>query len=504
MKISFQGTIRIKNGRIGHLSEEPGFVRVINEKESYYYSNSFALPGFTDSHGHLASLGSKLNGLDLYKCVSAEQCAVLGREYNKLRGDWLVGLGWNQELWDNNLFPDKKILDDYFPDIPVFFLRVDGHAAWVNTKALKFAKINKHTVNPTGGIIERAKNGEATGILLDDAIEIVKKIIPKYSSAQVRENLVAAFDELIKFGITSVHDMDVNPELISIFKGLDDENKIPLRIFSFIGGHQNEWLKHNVHPENGKMFNIVGVKFYADGSLGSRTAAMLKDYSDEPGNKGIFLTKGNVLKNRIKKVLSMEMSVATHAIGDAANRMVLNVYKEILNEKNYSGKAKLRLEHAQHIHPDDLKIFNENPVIASVQPVHCISDAATISEKRLGDRCKYAYPWKSLIKNGALMISGSDFPIETHNPWLGIDALTRRIPLGKQKSWFEKETLEVDEALNSYTKLPPLAIPSGNLNGKIEKEYLADLVIIDKEPINMKDFSQINILSTIVNGERIF
>jgi predicted amidohydrolase YtcJ len=504
MGTSFQGIIKTEKGRIRYMKTIPGFVQIDSENNSFYFKNAFALPGFTDSHGHIASLGSKLTGLDLSACSDSEECAVSAWNNPKEKGNWIVASGWNQELWKKKNNPDKKILDKYFPDTPVCFTRIDGHAVWVNSKALKLAGINNLTKNPEGGLIEKDKSGNPTGILHDNAIDLIKKMIPDYSRNQIKKQIKIALKELVKYGITSVHDMDVNPCLIPAYNKLNDENKIPLRIYSFISGHKEEWLKNNISPQKRGNFNIIGVKFYADGSLGSRSAAMLNEYSDKKKHFGIFLTTEMELYSRIKKALSSNFHIAVHAIGDAANRMVLDTFQNILLVNKDFSRMKLRIEHAQHIHPDDYELFNDERIIASVQPIHCISDAASITEKRLGERCKYAYPWKSLYEQGVKLISGSDFPIESHNPLIGIEALTRRIPFGSKESWFPDEILDIDTAVKTYTDYPNLATETSSSLGKLKADYLADMVILDKDIYSYPEISKINILATFVDGKRVY
>ncbi|MFH1051454.1 MAG: amidohydrolase [bacterium] len=504
MGTSFQGKLKVVDGKIMYVSKGKDFVQIDTNLQSYFFENAFALPGFSDSHGHIAALGSKLNGLDFLDCLSSEECIEKALKNPKQKGDWIVGFGWNHELWNIKEFPNNKILDKYFIKTPVCLTRIDGHAVWINSSALKAAKIDKFTPNPEGGIIEKDKSGNPTGILHDNAIDLVKDLIPKYTDSQLKENIQTALKELVRNGITSVHDMDVRPELLSIYRTFASKKELPLRIYTFVSGYKYEWLKHNIEPEYNDFFNIIGVKFYADGSLGSRTAAMLEDYSDKKGHRGIFLISDSELYSKANIALTMNFNVAVHAIGDAANRMVLQTFRKLLADASKNIVFKLRVEHAQHIHPDDQKIFNDGNIIASVQPVHCISDSATIAGKRLGERCNYAYPWKSLIENGAHLISGSDFPIESNNPLIGIDALTKRIPYGQTKAWYKEEILDIETAVNSYTCYPHLATSSNLQLGDIREGFLADIVILDKDIFTYPDTNKINVLGTFVNGEKVF
>ncbi|MFC2130825.1 amidohydrolase [Bacteroidota bacterium] len=504
MHKSFQGNIVVRDGKIVTLSEGIGFVTIETDENIIRFENAWANPGFTDSHGHIAALGSKINGLNLSDALSAEECIEKSKQHKKFRSDWLTGKGWNNELWKNKKFPGKEILDDAFPDIPVHFVRVDGHAAWVNSLALKISGIDKFTLDTYGGIIERDKSGNPTGILHDNAIDLVKKQIPKYSKKQLKENIKTSLNELVKNGITCVHDMDVNPEFLEIYHELNETNEISIRIFSYVSGHNNEWLNYNVIPSFSRQLSIVGVKFYADGSLGSRSAAMLEPYTDAPNQKGIFLIDEEELLKRSTKALESGFHVAVHAIGDAANRFVLNTYRKLFEKRISDNNSVLRVEHAQHIHPKDLRLFDRYNIVASVQPVHCISDAATISEKRIGKRCEFAYPWKTLIDNGISFISGSDFPIESHNPFLAIDALTRRVPFGGVKSWFENEKLDISTAIDTNTVNPHEILKSETKNGELKKGFQADIVILNKNIYQDSEILNTHVMATIVDGKMMY
>lgn len=497
----FQGKIEIESGKIKYLEESSGFILIILDQKEYLFENAWALTGITDSHGHIAALGSKLSGLNLDDAKSSEECVEIISDFEPNRGEWLTGNGWNQELWKEKSFPDRSILDSVFPNTPVYLSRIDGHTVWVNSKALKIAKINKFTPDISGGYIERDKSGNPTGILSDNAMELVKNNIPQYSKEQLKKNIISAFYELINNGITCVHDMDVSPSLLDIYHQLNEEGQIPVRIYSYVSGHNDEWLKYNIKPYKSEHFNIVGIKLYADGSLGSRTAAMFEPYSDHSDTKGIFLASDDELFNKSKKAIEQHFHVAIHAIGDAANKMVLKTFSKLYDNNIAEDNAVLRLEHAQHIHPDDLKYFEKHRIITSIQPIHCISDAATISQKRLGNRSNYAYPWKSLIDAGAVFISGSDFPIESHNPFTGLDALINRIPFGLKKSWHDYEKIDIDTALNSYTSEPYSAINLEGISGTLKNGDIADMIIIDRDLFNTTDIKLTKIVAVLVDGK---
>jgi predicted amidohydrolase YtcJ len=502
----FQGKIIVSKGKIIDLIPQQSTLRIVfaDSDKEYDFGNSYAIPGLVDSHGHIAALGKKLNGLSLNDCKSAEECAIKASQHNTLRGDWIVGTGWNQESWADTSYPDKKILDRYFPDNPVYLMRVDGHTCWVNTKALQIAGIDKFTPDPPGGTIEKDKSGNPTGILIDNAFLLVKKFIPKHSLNQVELFIIDACKELSANGLTEVHDMDVAPELIPIYQKLEKENKLKIRIQSYISAQNDEYIKHNIQVLEGEYFSIRGIKFYADGALGSHGAALLEPYSDKISSKGLLLIDEETLYKKAKKGIESGFQIATHAIGDAANRMVINAYMKLRKKNITNTNTTLRIEHAQIVHPDDQPLFGEYDIIAAVQPIQCISDRL-MAPKRLGERVEYSYPWKSLINHGTTLLGGSDFPIESHNPFHGIDAFIERKHPTENNSWNEKEILNRYEAFNSYSLNSHKAIMNNPTRGYIRKNMDADICIINADPYRSKtNIKSLNPKAVICNGKITF
>ncbi len=507
MNTRLQGEIHVKKGKIIDFIEKQGYVKILNEKEEFFFENSFAFNGFTDHHGHIIGLGRSMYFVNLADCSSAEECCEKSLRSPQIYSEWIIGYGWNHENWTKKEIPDKKIIDKYFPNNPVYFLRIDGHTAWVNSKALKLADIGANPKNPPGGKILTDESGFPTGILIDNAINLVNMLIPKLTENDLKNFIIKAVDELVRLGITEVDDMDVDPNYLKIFKDLDEKNHLKIKVNSFIKAQNDEYLKLNLKPVIYKNLSIKGIKFYSDGALGSYGAALINPYSDNKGTSGLLLISESDLFEKCKRGLNMGFSIATHAIGDLANRLVIDVYSK-LSGYFQSEIPELRIEHAQIIHPDDLKkikILTDKgqKIIASVQPIHCISDAK-MAKKRLGSRTRYSYPWCSLKKSGASLIFGSDFPIESPDPLISVYALLNRIPFNENKSWYPNETLSLINALAGYQS--KFSLNDDLNNNYLKKNNPADLTILDKNlfELDKEKVQTAKVIATFVRGERIY
>lgn len=502
MNFPFQGTIISERGRITSFTPKNGGITIITERDTHTYPDAWLYPGFTDTHAHIFGLGARLAGLSLYHCKSADECVEKVRAIKPTHGEWYVGMGWNQELWKNVVFPDKTILDGFFPNNPVYLSRADGHAAWVNSAALHASGITSDISDPTGGTLVKTETGELSGILIDNAMDLVKIHIPKLSDEEIKQRIVLATRQCTQWGLTEVHDMDVTPAYLPIFREMAENGTLPIRVISYVSAQNDEWDKENLLPAVGEFLQIAGIKFYADGALGSRGAALLEPYSDAPETKGLFLIDKNTLYNKAKLGLEAGWQISTHAIGDAANRMVLDVYEE-LRKKYPKEDYILRIEHAQIVHPADSTRFAQNGIFAAVQPIHCTSDAI-MAEQRLGKRCSYGYPYKTLLHNGTVIGSGSDFPIESGNPLLGIDAFVNRIPLNGEATWQGHESLTRNEALYAYTSNAHILSGNEYRRGKIEIKHDADFTILDTNIIECENsaIKETQVIATYTAGIR--
>ncbi|MFP4545001.1 MAG: amidohydrolase family protein [Candidatus Kapaibacterium sp.] len=447
--------------------------------KKYSFDDSVLLPGLVDSHAHLAGLGMMQREANLAGAKSEYECIGILKKHTGLKGDWITGKGWNHEKWHRRQFPTKESLDNVFPGRPAYMLRADHHSAWVNSEALKRAGIDRGTPDPTGGKILKDENGEPTGVLIDTAMNFVTSKIPDYTREQYIKMIEQAMEMCLSVGLTEIHDMDVHPDLAKTYIEMNELDLLKTRVQAFISGQYDEWKNFGINKFSSAMYNITGVKFFADGALGSRGAALLEPYKDDPGNTGLILFSELEFFEKIKKAVLAGFNIASHAIGDAAVRFVLNAYGRVRAEFPELMNI-LRVEHAQTIHTDDIHKFVRYGAIPVVQSIHCISDAAAMAERRLGSNAEKAYRWKSLLEAGLPLPGGSDFPVESHNPFIGIEAYLRRVPEGRKEAWYPEEIITFEEALKSYTLYAHTAAGIST-RGKIQEGFDADLTIIDRD-----------------------
>ncbi len=412
-----------------------------------------------------------------------------------------MGFGWNQEEWGSGAMPDRAVLDAMLPDNPAVLIRIDSHASWCNTAALHAAGITEGAARerrPDGGAIVADEAGRPTGILIDEAMALVERVIPPPTTAQQAGWIAESIAACLRLGITEVHDMNVEPERLQAMAGVADRGDMHLRCQVFLTGRNDAWKAVPRPAVLGPNVHAVGVKYFADGALGSRGALLLAPYSDAPDTSGLPLTTADELAAAAAEPLERGYAVATHAIGDAAVRAVLDGYERL--RAGHAG-ALLRMEHAQTVHPDDLARFVWLNVVPAVQAVHCTSDAA-MAVARLGDeRCATAYPWKSLRSRGLPILGGSDFPIESADPMAGLRAFTDRTPQGASGPWHGEQRISREEAVDAYTAWAPLGIPGTHRRGALAPGNDADIVVLDSDPFENPDA---RVLLTIVGGAIVY
>lgn len=471
------------------------------------------LPGLIDAHGHVFGLGQQLTQLDLFNSTSlAGALKSIGEYAGANPGHpWLRGRGWNQENWKLGRFPTAAELDAVVSDRPVWLERVDGHAGWANSRALALAGITKATPDPVGGKIVRDANGEATGVLVDTAQDLLTKVLPPQTEAESRTMLDRALGELARVGLTSVHDAGVDVTQDRLYRAYADAGKLTTRVYGMIGGAGADF---DVLAKNGPlndygngMYALRAVKLYSDGALGSRGAALIKPYSDDAHSHGLLFFKSGQMDTMMTKAMRRGYQVNVHAIGDAGNKQILDIYqKEVSATK--SSAQRHRIEHAQVVQPGDIPRFKSIGIIPSMQPTHATSDK-NMAETRVGpERIKGAYAWRTFLHQGSRIACGSDFPVEAPNPFFGLHAaVTRQDAQGQPVAgWYPNQAMSLKEAFRCFTLDAAYAGHREDSLGSLETGKLADFIIIDQDLFKMPtyDIHKTGVLETWVAGKQVF
>jgi hypothetical protein len=446
------------------------------------------LPGMIDSHGHVAGLGFSALTLDLSETKSLTEALTKIGDYAKANPDrpWILGRGWNQELWPEKRFPTAAELDAVVGDRPVWLERVDGHAGWANTRALTAAGITALTKAPAGGSIERLVGGKPAGVLVDNAMELVNKVVPVPRPEDRDLALAKAQEILLARGVTAIADMGTTIEDWQAFRRAGDNGRLNVRIMAYGGGIDNTVLIGGPGPSPwlyDDKLRLNGVKLYSDGALGSRGASLKAPYHDAPATKGLRVTGDTQLKNMISRAALDKFQVAVHAIGDEANASALAAIESM--GETYKGDRRWRIEHAQVVDPADIPRFAKAGVIASMQPVHQTSDRL-MAEARLGpNRLAGAYAWHSLAESGAKLAFGSDVPVELADPWAGLAAaISRTGPDGQPfGGWQPQERVSRELALAAYTAGGAYAGFAEGRFGRLVKGERADFLLVDRDPL---------------------
>ncbi len=469
---------------------------------------AMVMPGFIDSHGHVQGLGEGLETLDLRGVKSEAEAAALVRKAAQASkpGEWIRGRSWDQNLWPGKQFPTKASLDRAAPANPVTLSRVDGHAAWVNQRALDLSDVNGKTPDPDGGKILRGATGDATGVLIDVAQRLVSRKVPAATAEQIRRYLRRATAELARLGITSVHDAGVSQETLDGYRALIAAGELPVRVNAMIGGVGPLWEVYKKRgPEIGDFLTVRSIKLYADGALGSRGAALLAPYADDPGNSGLLINKEELIRQVALEAVKTGFQVCTHAIGDRGNRAVLNAYAAALTEGN---DKRFRVEHAQVVAPEDFDVFRKFNIIASVQATHATSDMGW-AEARLGpERVKGAYAWQTFLKRGIVVANGSDFPVEQPNPlWGFYAAATREDHRGAPDGgWYPAQKMTRAEALQSWTQTGAFAAFEDQSKGSLAVGKVADFVMLSNDIMKVPeaDILKARVTMTVVGGRVVY
>ncbi len=497
------------------LCNDPGieYKQIIDLKGAYLY------PGFVDSHAHLLGIGLREMTLNLENTPSIKTLVeTLATEVAKTpKGETVYGRGWIETHWPEERFPTRQDLDAVSPDNPVLLGRADGHAMVVNSAALKAASITKDTKPPFGGDILHGDDGTPTGMLIDHAMGLVKDLMPTLSPERKEAAYIKASEVYAAYGWTGIQSMSVDANDIGLIERLSDEGKLKIRVYNAVDMQDAEALVKNIAangPQTSKNGRVVtrGLKFYIDGALGSRGAALLSPYTDDPQNTGLFLVKKEYLMPIFEQSLRDGIQISTHAIGDRANQVMLDWYAEAFvavpeNERKIA-KPRWRNEHSQILDLDDIPRYKELGVIASMQPSHAIGDLY-FANKRIGkDRLAGGYAWRSLIDSGAIIAGGSDAPVERGDPRIEFYAASARKSLDgySDADWFPEEKVTRTEALKMFTEWAAYAAFEEDVVGKIAAGMRADFTVFDKDimVIPEAEILKVETVMTIVDGEVIY
>ena len=487
--------------------------KMIDEKtEVIDLEGKFMMPGFIDNHTHFSDGGFYLLGIDLRNAKSTAEFKKLLKEYdtnNKVR--WITGGYWDHEAWEVKNLPTKEMVDEAVPNTPVFISRFDGHMGVANSAALKLAGITKDTKSPTGGmIVKNPKTGEPTGVLKDDAMNLVLDIVPASTDGELETAILRALKEANEHGFTSIQDMTPAKEF-EIYKKLEKENRLTCRMYTRTPiVEYKKLVDQKLKAGSGSNFIKTGsLKAFADGSLGSSTALFFDNYENEPDNKGLameYVTNGS-LKKWALDADKNGLQLCIHAIGDSANYLMLEMFDEIV-KTNPKWDRRFRIEHAQHVRFKDLDKFKELGVIASAQPYHCIDDGVW-AEKRIGkERIKYTYPFKSFIEKGITVCFGSDWYVAPLNAIYGIYAAVTRCTLDDKNpgGWIPEQKISIEQAIKCYTINNAYAAFEENIKGSIEPGKLADFVVLNENLLKIapEKIRDVKVERTILGGETIY
>lgn len=473
------------------------------------------LPGLIDAHGHLLGLGSfGLGKLDFSRCRSFDEVVAMvsAKAKTAKKGEWILGGRWDHESWPEKRLPTHAKLSDVTPDNPVWITRVDGHAGLANAAAMKLAGVTRDTKAPEGGEILRDERGEPTGVFVDNAEDLIARKIDQ-RIADTEALLLKAQQMCFEVGLTSVHDAGISPADAVIYRKLAESGKLKLRVYAMMGGdYARVWFAENP-PFAGERLSIRAAKLYMDGAMGSRGAWLLEPYADRPiGEDGKPYTGLNLMKPEFVRQVAEDglrrgYQVCTHAIGDRGNREILDAYADALG-KRPSPDARFRVEHAQLLHADDIGRFARLGVIASMQPTHCTSDMRWVEARVGAERARGAYAWQSVLRSGARLAFGSDFPVESHNPLLGVyAAVTRMDPQGNPEGgWYPEQRLTREQALRAFTQDAAFAGFQESLIGSLTPGKQADFIVLDQDVVTCEPAAilQAKVLRTVVGGETVF
>jgi predicted amidohydrolase YtcJ len=496
----------VKNGRIVELGDKSDLLNKYIPVHIVDVNGRYVYPGFYDAHCHFYGYGTNLiQYADLAGTSSKDEVYEKLKIHQKNnKGDWLLGRGWDQNDWPEKNFPDKAKLDELFPDIPVFLIRIDGHAAWCNSRALKLAGVTPQTKVAGGEVI--LHDGRVTGVLIYRAKELVSNMVPGLSHVQKEQALIAAQRNCFSVGLTSVTDCGLDHDVVMLMDSLQQTNQLKMRVHAMLNptpANVEGFVKNNIYKTD--RLHVNTIKLYADGALGSRGAMLLDDYADDAGNKGLMMNATGFYEEMCQLACESNYQVATHCIGDSANRYMLNLYAKFLKGQN---DRRWRIEHAQVVHPDDFELFGKYSVVPSIQATHATSDMYWASQ-RLGEkRMQGAYAYQQLLQQNGWLPNGTDFPIEGINPLRTFYASVARKDMeGWPEDGFQMQAaLTREQALKSITLWAARAAFEEDEKGSIEAGKWADFVVVDTNLLQApeNELLKAKVIQTFVAGELVY
>jgi len=477
------------------------------------------IPGIIDAHAHLLGLGDMLRRVNLVGSTSYDEVIERVKAFSKdvKPGEWILGRGWDQNRWPSKEFPTHDALSRAFPNNPVVLDRVDGHAVLANAKAMELAHVSAATADPEGGRLIRRSGGAPSGVFIDNAQTLIVNAIPAPSRAELRSAILAAIAECNRLGLTGVHDAGVEPDTVGIYEELAKAGNFNLRNYVMLsdpGEPSSPRARGNPYLQRGPQGALYdghlwvrAIKLYADGALGSRGAALLAPYGDEPSNSGLLVLRPEYIRAWADAALRTGFQVNVHAIGDRGNRIVLDSFESALRAVP-NADHRFRVEHAQVISPEDIPRFAKLGVIPSMQPTHQTSDMGW-AEARVGpQRIRGAYAWRSLLNTGVVIPSGTDFPVEEVNPLLTFHAaVTRQDPSNLPPGgWYPDQKMTREEALQSITIWPAYAGFQESVLGSLTPGKYADFVVLDRDIMRIPDTEIVGtrVVSTWIAGKRVY
>ncbi len=495
----------VKDGEIIATGTSTSLQEQYQATESIDATGKFIYPGLIDAHCHFFGLGQQAQRVDLMGTTSYEEVIQRVQDFQKVNNrDFIIGRGWDQNDWDVKEFPINQVFNKLFPDIPVALTRIDGHAMIANQAALDAAGIDKSTPSDGGAIL--MKDGELTGLLVDNPMELVEAVYPKPSRQDMINALLLAQKENVKYGLTTVDDAGLHRDVIEVIDSLQQAGDLKMKMYVMISNtpeNLDYYLNKGIVKTD--RLNVRSVKFYADGALGSRGAALKEPYHDQHDHYGALLSPVEKIKETAARIAASDYQMNTHAIGDSANYVVLKTYEELLRNKT---NQRWRIEHAQVVSPEDFKYFNAGNILPSVQPTHATSDMYWAEDRVGPQRIKGAYAYKTLLKESGMLALGTDYPVEQVNPFLTFyAAVARQDTSGYPDGGFlPEQSLSREETLRGMTIWAAYSNFEEDEKGSLEVGKAADFIITSKDLITIpvNEIPTFKVDATYINGELVY